>query len=111
MEKEVRHYVEQYFYFGYLDKGDLEIDSREEYLKSFGFDTVDTFVGLRFYDREVIRSKGYIILGDPFNYSPFIKYMKSIDDAGFLAKHKEFGSIVSFDDYKREVLGESKIIN
>ena len=109
MEKEIRHYVEHYWLADVLKKDTFYIDSREGYLIDFFYEGVPRFVGIRFYDIEVTSDKDKVSYSAPFNYSPFIKVAKEINESDSIILDKAFDSIVPFDDYKSEVLGESRI--
>ena len=117
MEMGIKHFVEEYwidyYYEGYIS----EIESREEYLNDILKD--NCFIGFRFYDREVIKINGKEYVGEPINYSSFIKVLDSLDDNELLghtmdikpedkAKVLTVDTIVHLDDYIKEVLGRGR---
>ncbi len=118
MDFEVKHYVEEYWIEEHLEGSIYEIKSREDYVKSFIPDK--WFLAFRFYDREVINYDNKKYVGEPINYTDFIsandeKYDEIIESHAFLRPEEKFKSVnisplVKFDDYKKELIGEAKVL-
>ena len=119
MKTSTRYFVEEYYDNGVYVGFAYEIDSREEYLRKVQKE--QGFICFRFYDRKCIEYEGELYTGEPFNYSDFVVLSNGFDYEDLAGKimclnpEGEPHNVVCdnldwLDDYKREVLGESRTL-
>ena len=118
MEKEIKHFVEEYVIDHFFEGFVKEIDSRENYINNFN--DGECTVLFRFFDREIIKYNGIKYISEPINYTIFIKNPASdrlvkyiipyllnehifLKDSNF-NKTVLIDDIIMLDDYKKKVL-------
>ncbi len=120
MEREIKHFVEEFWIEKNIEGYVSEINSRSDYISNLKSDPFLFLV--RFFDREVITIDKKKYIGEAFNYSDFIKVNNLIEFCGFsfqellntnvsvsdTKKSQEIiNNIIMLDDFKDELLSEN----
>ena len=103
MEKQTRHYVEEYGVDHYVTGETKEIVSREEYLSSF--DNDEYVLLLRFFDRDVVVIDNKEFLSEKYNFTPFLRTNGSRKDlANGTSDLSNFNTVVYNSEYCEHIV-------